>query len=485
MAESKVETTDEELLALIAHHQDQDGFARLYERYQRPGYSLALYITRDPSTAEEAFQEAMIKIWRSAGTYNGSGTIEAWIMRIIAHSAVQQLRGVKRKRTQSMADDDQACDSPQPHTRLAETELVLLLRNALVELSAPERELIALRFAAGMSQTEISRTLRIPQQTVSYRIDTIIKRLRTLLPSAEYSAVLPLTEVLREVILSGPPAPHGAYGNILKSIAHRPRSIRRMKQQGQWGLTAILLVIAAGAASVVYWMSGSASSSKPSEPVIAPAVPVAEPPASPVAQRPVAPVQSPPSEAAFAFKWNFADGLPRDFVGRGLGAWDKESKTFVTEKGYVIIIPYLITSKPIKITAEFHWGTQMDITFGLNGIDPDSAPEGEQSLTPWIRNWNSKIKKESKRASYVAYIWDNKLIELDDNRIIRVAEQTTPWAKKKMIFVLRKVSLESLEGHEVDEIPKEFRDIEADVRGLKPVEQPNTYSNDATPAVSH
>src|ERR687889_2147208 len=83
---------DDELIAAIARG-DQPALLALYDRYGRMGYGLAYRILGDAGAAEEAMQDAYLRVWRRASTFDASrGGARSWLLTIVHHCAIDLLR---------------------------------------------------------------------------------------------------------------------------------------------------------------------------------------------------------------------------------------------------------------------------------------------------------------------------------------------------------------------------------------------------------
>src|SRR6185295_20268297 len=149
--------SDAQLLAAVGQQRDRAAFAELYGRYERAAHSLALHLTGNAAAAEDAFQEAMLRLWTSASSYR-PGNSKAWILSIVARESLRMIRSKKRnqKETEIAAGEPQL---DMPNEGLEQGELLTAVTRVVESLPQLERRLIALRYAAGMSQYEIAREL--------------------------------------------------------------------------------------------------------------------------------------------------------------------------------------------------------------------------------------------------------------------------------------------------------------------------------------
>ena len=102
--------------------------------------------------------------------------MDAWVFGIARNAALDELR--KRKRRASLAVDPEDTGSP---TAEDQAELALrreTVRAALASLDGQERDLIALKFAGGLSNGEIARVLRMSESNVGTRLHRTIMKLR-------------------------------------------------------------------------------------------------------------------------------------------------------------------------------------------------------------------------------------------------------------------------------------------------------------------
>ena len=87
-----VDGSDEALLAGLASG-DAEAAAAFVRRFQRRVYGLALTILREPAAAEDAAQEAFLRAWRHAETYDPRrGRVLTWLLGIARNVAIDTVR---------------------------------------------------------------------------------------------------------------------------------------------------------------------------------------------------------------------------------------------------------------------------------------------------------------------------------------------------------------------------------------------------------
>jgi RNA polymerase sigma factor (sigma-70 family) len=174
-----VGSSDEALLAGLAAG-DRDAAAAFLRRFQRRVYGLALTIVGDPATAEDVAQEAFLRAWRHAATYDPRrGRVVTWLLTLTRNVAIDVIRlrradpldpDVLAARLQLQADHDPAAPSP-----IAERER---LRQALATISAEQRRAVVLATYFGRTSLEIAELEDVPLGTVKTRIRVGMLKLR-------------------------------------------------------------------------------------------------------------------------------------------------------------------------------------------------------------------------------------------------------------------------------------------------------------------
>jgi RNA polymerase sigma factor (sigma-70 family) len=154
-----------------------EGFAELYERTFPRVYGYVASLLRDRSAAEDVTAQAFERAYRKRLTYRPSrGSMDAWLFGIARNAALDELR--KRKRRAKLEGDPEDTGSLAPEDQ---AELALrreVVRAALASLDGQERDLIALKFAGGLSNGEIARVLRMSESNVGTRLHRTITKLR-------------------------------------------------------------------------------------------------------------------------------------------------------------------------------------------------------------------------------------------------------------------------------------------------------------------
>lgn len=158
---------------------DRSAFEDLYRRYARPVFGLALRRLGDRGRAEDAVQETFASIWRSAGSYRPErGPGAPWLYAVARNAIVDRARA----RTEVPGEiPDEADGDSGPPDRAEQSWISWRVHRALEELPEREREVIALAYWSGLSQSEVAEFLGIPLGTVKTRTRAALAHLADLL----------------------------------------------------------------------------------------------------------------------------------------------------------------------------------------------------------------------------------------------------------------------------------------------------------------
>jgi RNA polymerase sigma factor (sigma-70 family) len=161
--------SDESLLAGMADG-DQDAAAAFVRRYQSRVFGLAMTVTGVPAVAEEVAQEAFVRAWRHASTYDARrGRVSTWLLTITRNAAVDAVR----YRHEDPVDPSLLVAMLSPPERSGSEDAPdtsLVLRQALAELPPGQREPIVLMTFSGLTAKEIATRYDVPLGTVKTRV---------------------------------------------------------------------------------------------------------------------------------------------------------------------------------------------------------------------------------------------------------------------------------------------------------------------------
>ena len=153
------------------------GFEDLYRETFPRVYAYVASLLRDRSAAEDVTALAFERAYRKRGGFSARrGSAEAWVFGIARNAALDELRKLKRRaRLESEPVD---VWTPGPDEEAERTLRREEVRAALASLDARDRDLVALKFAGGLSNGEIARVLGISETNVGSRLHRAVEKLR-------------------------------------------------------------------------------------------------------------------------------------------------------------------------------------------------------------------------------------------------------------------------------------------------------------------
>jgi RNA polymerase sigma-70 factor (ECF subfamily) len=178
-------------LMLRVQSGDLAAFEQLVERYQDMIYGLALSIVRSPEDAEEAAQDAFVKLFRARDQFDPSREVEPWLLRIAGNACRDRLRRRKAQAlpmARSAEDEDLTQQVPDAHVEKdAAASMQQLIRLELDRLSERARLPLELKYLRGLTNQQIADALGISLSNVKVQIarakDILASRLERVLES--------------------------------------------------------------------------------------------------------------------------------------------------------------------------------------------------------------------------------------------------------------------------------------------------------------
>lgn len=168
-----IEAVDRELGQLLVRVAggDRGAFGRLYDLSSGRLFAVAKTVLRRPELAEEALQEAFVKIWQRAKQYDPvQAKPLAWLAAIARNQAIDVRRRFAERISATAAEAEEA-DTPV----MAEAELAFelkRLRDCLGRLPEDRQDMVLLAYYQGWSREELSAQFQRPVTTVK----TLLRR---------------------------------------------------------------------------------------------------------------------------------------------------------------------------------------------------------------------------------------------------------------------------------------------------------------------
>ena len=177
---------------------DRVSFATLYERTSAHLLGVVLRIQRDRALAEDILQEVYVNVWRAAASFDAAQSQPlTWLTSVARNRAIDSLRRAHvqpQLQTNLSASSDEseetnvydavADEAPGPLELLSRASDARALGNCMEDLTAQQRQSVALAFFDGLSHAEVADTMRQPLGTVKSWVRRALISLKNCLEAA-------------------------------------------------------------------------------------------------------------------------------------------------------------------------------------------------------------------------------------------------------------------------------------------------------------
>jgi RNA polymerase sigma-70 factor (ECF subfamily) len=185
---------DRDIVELLQGGALEAAFRLTLARYQNKVYRLCCTLLRDPTAAEDAAQESLVRVWKAIGSFDGRASLSTWIYAITRNRCLTAI--ARRRDLASMSDaaieaEAEITASEQLGAGAeGETNDASAILRELIEL-LPERyrRTLMLFYYEDRSVSEVAGMLGMPEGTVKTNL---------------YRARAALTEQLRRRGLDDP-----------------------------------------------------------------------------------------------------------------------------------------------------------------------------------------------------------------------------------------------------------------------------------------
>jgi RNA polymerase sigma-70 factor (ECF subfamily) len=167
-----------------------EAFETLCARFRPLIFSTIYRVLNNSLDTDDVAQEVLLTIWKKSSSWDPSkGSLSTWIASIARNRAIDLIRKKNRRSEhqkkyqeqnsiESSRYEESACE------QLLQTEAQRITRNAVVELSPEQREVIELAYFQGLTQVEVSKRVGLPLGTAKARIRRGVKKLREKVPGS-------------------------------------------------------------------------------------------------------------------------------------------------------------------------------------------------------------------------------------------------------------------------------------------------------------
>ncbi len=162
-------TLDARLMERIAGR-DREAFDELVGRHEGALSRFARRLVGDE--AEDALQEALLSLWRSAGGWRGEASVRTWLFQVVAHACHRRLR--RAPEAWAEVEEGRAAEvasgAPAPDAVASAREVGRALEGALARLPPEAREVLLLRDVEELPGEEVAAVLGLGLAAMKSRL---------------------------------------------------------------------------------------------------------------------------------------------------------------------------------------------------------------------------------------------------------------------------------------------------------------------------
>jgi RNA polymerase sigma-70 factor (ECF subfamily) len=172
-------TPVEPLRDVIARAKEGDTKAidQLLKSQRQRSMATALRVLHNPDDAEDAVQDAFLKIWRSLPSFEGRSSFQTWVHRIVINASLDLMRKQaarpeisERSERGEDVDVSEPAHDVTPESELGNREIERLVHRAVATLPEVHRQVLELREFEECSYQEIAEIIQCPIGTVMSRL---------------------------------------------------------------------------------------------------------------------------------------------------------------------------------------------------------------------------------------------------------------------------------------------------------------------------
>ena len=164
--------------AIAAPSEAAAAFDALYRSSRDDVFAYVAGLIRDRSAAEDVTAQAFERAYRKRASFKPDrGTHRAWLFGIARNAALDELR--RRSRQAELATDPEDASATGAAEDAAEASLRrATIAAAMAKLSARDRELVALKYFAGLGNAEIAAVIGVSESNAGTKLHRVIEKLR-------------------------------------------------------------------------------------------------------------------------------------------------------------------------------------------------------------------------------------------------------------------------------------------------------------------
>ncbi len=168
---------EDEAVLVQAARRDATAFAALYRRYVTPIYRYLYSRVSNEADAQDLTAQVFLEALEGLSRYRDRGNFAAWLFTIARRRAIDHYH---RRPVAALDDISDPPEHPDLLSPMVQREALEHLRKLVIQLDDDQRELLRLRFAAGLTFKQMGYVLGRSEDAVKMALHRLVERLRTM-----------------------------------------------------------------------------------------------------------------------------------------------------------------------------------------------------------------------------------------------------------------------------------------------------------------
>jgi len=182
---------DDTTLVREAQRGNRTAFEELVRYYDQPVLRLAMHLTGSQTDAQDVYQEAFLKAYKSIGNFRFECSFYTWIYRIVTNICLDHIRKRNVRKEDAPVATDQSGDefdvlsqvpdgraTANPERDLMARELGSRINRALEKLTPRERMVFELKHYQGLKLRTVGEILHTTEETAKNTLFRATQKLR-------------------------------------------------------------------------------------------------------------------------------------------------------------------------------------------------------------------------------------------------------------------------------------------------------------------
>ena len=178
-----IEATDAELMLRIGAG-DQHAFILFARRHAPRCHAVAMHLLRNAADAEEAVQDALLRVWKNAEKWRPSNArVSTWLYRVVVNLCLDQMRRTERLSLSIEHAAEVIANDPGPESEVGQRELIRVVARATAALPPRQRAALAL-IVQGLDCAQAAAAMQVSVGTMESLLVRARRQLRAVLAEA-------------------------------------------------------------------------------------------------------------------------------------------------------------------------------------------------------------------------------------------------------------------------------------------------------------